>query len=62
MMARRGAYRSKTLSRTAIVVGILAVIVYRKSIPSWLWTLVVGVIVVAVVYIGLGWVGRGRRR
>jgi Na+-transporting NADH:ubiquinone oxidoreductase subunit NqrB len=54
--------RNRTLTRTALVVGVLAVLVYRKSIPSWAWTLVVAVIVVAVVYIGLGWVGRGRRR
>jgi hypothetical protein len=61
-MARRTRGRSKALTRTALVVGLLAVIVYWRSIPSWLWTLVAGVVVVAVVYIGLGWVGRGRRR
>jgi hypothetical protein len=43
-----------------VVVAVLAVIVYRNQIPSWVWTLVVGVLVVYGVFRVLS--GRGRRR
>ncbi|HVQ96279.1 MAG TPA: hypothetical protein VMU51_35000 [Mycobacteriales bacterium] len=41
-----------------IVIAILAVIVYARAIPSWVWTLVVGVLVVYAVFRVLA----GRRR
>jgi hypothetical protein len=45
-----------------LLLAVLAVIVYRKSIPSWIWTLVVGVLVVAAVYYALGLLRRSRSR
>jgi O-antigen/teichoic acid export membrane protein len=44
-----------------MLLALLAVIVYHKSIPSWVWTLVVGILVVAVVYYLLAGARRGRR-
>jgi hypothetical protein len=44
-----------------LLLALLAVIVYHKSIPSWVWTLAVGILVVAVVYYMLGLLRRGRR-
>jgi O-antigen/teichoic acid export membrane protein len=44
-----------------MLLALLAVIVYHKSIPSWVWTLVVGILVVAAVYYALGVLRRGRR-
>jgi O-antigen/teichoic acid export membrane protein len=41
-----------------IVVAILAVIVYHDAIPSWVWTFLVGVLVVWAVFTVLS---RGRR-
>jgi hypothetical protein len=43
-----------------IVIAILAVIAYAREIPSWFWTLVVGVLVVYAVFRVMS--GRGRRR
>ena len=41
-----------------IVIAVLAVIAYAKVIPSWVWTFVVGVLVVWAVFRILS---RGRR-
>jgi O-antigen/teichoic acid export membrane protein len=43
------------------LLAVLAVLVYRESVPAWVWTLVAGIVVVTVVYYWLG-VLRGRRR
>jgi len=42
-----------------LLLAVLALLVYRKSIPSWVWTLAAGIIVVALVYY---WLGLFRRR
>jgi O-antigen/teichoic acid export membrane protein len=44
-----------------LLLAVLAVLVYREAIPTWVWTLAAGIIVVAVVYYWLGFL-RGRRR
>jgi O-antigen/teichoic acid export membrane protein len=44
-----------------LLLAVLAMLVYWESIPPWMWTLVAGVVVVAVVYYWLGF-RRGRRR
>jgi hypothetical protein len=44
-----------------MLLALLVVIVFHKSIPSWVWTLVVGILVVAAVYYVLGATRRGRR-
>jgi hypothetical protein len=44
-----------------LVVVVPALIVYRESIDSWVWTLLVGIGVVLVVYYWLGFLRRSRR-
>jgi hypothetical protein len=40
---------------------VLAVLVFRESIPTWIPTFMAGIVVVAVVYYWLGFLGRRRR-
>jgi O-antigen/teichoic acid export membrane protein len=44
-----------------VLIAVLALLVYYRSIPPWVWTLTVGAVVVAVVYYWLGFL-RGRRK
>ena len=65
-MTKRAVQRRRGLARlvprgAGLLLALLAILVYRESIPSWLWTLVAGIAVVAVVYYWLGFL-RGRRR
>jgi hypothetical protein len=43
------------------LLAVLAVLVFRESIPTWMWTLATGIVVVTAVYYWLGFLG-GRRR
>ena len=43
------------------LLAVLAVLVFRKAVPPWMWTLTAGAVVVAAVYYWLGFLG-GRRR
>jgi hypothetical protein len=43
------------------LLAVLAVLVLRESIPTWMWTFTAGIVVVTVVYYWLGFLG-GRRR
>jgi len=44
-----------------LLLVLLAALVYRESLPAWVWTLAAGTVVVAAVY---HWLGsfRGRRK
>jgi hypothetical protein len=44
-----------------LLLAVLAILVYRESIPSWVWSLAAGIVVVAAVCYWLGF-PRGRRK
>jgi O-antigen/teichoic acid export membrane protein len=58
---KRGGQRRLLRRGAWLLLAVLAVLAYQESIPSWAWTLVAGVVVVAVVYYWMGF-RRGRRK
>jgi len=56
MSARRG----RVLPRGGfLLIAVAVIVLYRTKLPSWVWTLAVGIVVVAAVYY---WLGLLRRR
>ena len=62
----RTAQRRRGLGRLVprggwLLLVVLAVLVYRESLPTWVWTLSAGIVVVAAVYYWLGFLRRRRK-